>query len=205
MARVGNDRILPDRRPDGRATMVGVSTQTPVPTDRRRRPGRSFVGLLWSLVPIVIVIVLLVLWQRGAPTPVPSVDPRPDVTTAQRISPVPLPAPGPLPGNWRATSSHVAAPAGEKRSPVTLTIGYLTDENRFAEVVIGDRPVDLLLAAIQPGVTANGTVPVGATRWQAYRTQRGEQLLAGTIGKAGVLVTGDASGTDLAALAAAVR
>ena len=97
------------------------------------------------------------------------------------------------------------APAGEKRSPVTLTVGYLTDENRFAEVVIGDRPVDLLLAATQPGSTADGTVPVGATRWQAYRTQRGEQLLATTIGKAGVLVTGDASGTDLTELAAAVR
>jgi hypothetical protein len=156
-------------------------------------------------VPIVIVIVVLVLWQRGAPTPVPSVDPRPDVTDAQRISPVPLPAPGPLPGDWRATSSRVDAPAGEKRSPVTLTIGYLTDENRFAEVVIGDRPVDLLVTATQPGATADGTVPVGATRWQAYRTQRGEQLLATTIGKAGVLVTGDASGTDLAELAASVR
>jgi hypothetical protein len=182
-----------------------VSTQTPVPTERRRGPGRSFTGLLWSLVPIVIVVVLLVLWQRGSPSPVTSVDPRPDIGYAQRISPVPLPAPGALPGNWRPTSSHVDAPAGEKRSPVTLTIGYLTDENRFAEVVIGDRPVGLLLTAIQPGATANGTVPVGPTRWQAYRTQRGEQLLATTIGKAGVLVTGDASGTDLAQLAAAVR
>jgi hypothetical protein len=185
--------------------MVGVSTQTPAPTERRRRPGRSFTGLLWSLLPIVIVIVALVVWQRGAPTPVQSVDPSPDVANAQRISPVPLPAPGPLPGDWRATSSHVDAPAGEKRSPVTLTIGYLTDENRFAEVVIGDRPVDLLLSAVQPGATGTGTVPVGATRWQAYRTQRGEQLLATTIGKAGVLVTGDASGSDLAQLAAAVR
>ena len=205
MARAGNDRILPDRRADGRVTMVGVSTQTPVPTERRRRPGRSFTGLLWSLVPILVVVVLLVLWQRGSPTPVSSVDPRPDVAYAQRVSPVPLPAPGPLPGDWRATSSHVDAPAGEKRSPVTLTVGYLTDENRFAEVVIGDRPVDLLLAATQPGATAAGTAPVGATRWQAYRTQRGEQLLATTIGKAGVLVTGDASGTDLTELAASVR
>ena len=182
-----------------------VSTQTSVRTVRRWRPRRSFIGLLWSLVPLVIVIVLLVLWQRGAPSPVTSVDPGPDIAYAQRISPVALPAPGPLPGNWRANSSHVDAPAGEKRSPVTLTIGYLTEENRFAEVVIGDRPVDLLLTATQPGATANGSVPVGATRWQAYRTQRGEQLLAGTIGKAGVLVTGDASGSDLEQLAAAVR
>ena len=179
-----------------------MSTQT---TARPRGPGRSFVGLLWSLVPIVGVIVLLVVWQKGSPSPVTSVDPRPDVTYAQRISPVPLPAPGPLPGTWRATSSHVDAPAGEKRSPVTLTVGYLTEDSRFAEVVIGDRPVDLLLAATQPGATADGNVQVGPARWQAYRTQRGERLLATTVGKAGVLVTGDASGSDLAALAAAVH
>ena len=137
--------------------MVAVSTQTPERTARRWRPRRSFIGLLWSLVPLVIVIVLLVLWQKGTPSPVTSVDPGPDIAYAQRISPVPLPAPGPLPGNWRANSSHVDAPAGEKRSPVTLTIGYLTDENRFAEVVIGDRPVNLLVTTTQPGATANGT------------------------------------------------
>jgi Protein of unknown function (DUF4245) len=197
----GNARILADSPRDNGP----VSTQTPVPTARRRGPGRSFTGLLWSLVPVLVVIVLLVLWQRGSPSPVTSVDPGPDVAYAARISPVPLPAPGPLPGTWRATSSHVDAPAGQKRSPVTLTIGYLTDENRFAEVVIGDRPVDILLPATAPGATADGTVQVGAARWQAYRTQRGERLLAATLGKAGVLVTGDASGTDLAELAASVR
>ena len=186
--------------------MAPVSTQTPVsPPARPRGPGRSFVGLLWSLLPLLVVIVLLVLWQKGSPSPVTSVDPRPDVAYAQRVSPVPLPAPGALPGTWRATSSHVDAPAGEKRSPVTLTVGYLTADNRFAEVVIGDRPVGLLVTSTEPGATEDGTVPVGATRWQAYRTQRGERLLATTIGKAGVLVTGDASGTDLAELAAAVR
>ena len=47
--------------------MAGVSTQTQERAARRWRPGRSFTGLLWSLVPLVIVIVLLVLWQKGAP------------------------------------------------------------------------------------------------------------------------------------------
>ena len=173
-------------------------------TARPRGPGRSFAGLLWSLLPIVAVVVLLVLWQRGSPSPVTSVDPGPDVAYAQRVSPVPLPAPGPLPGTWRATSSHVDAPAGPKRSPVTLTIGYLPDENRFAQVVIGDRPVAALLAATEPGSTAEGTVPVGSARWQGYRTERGEQVLAATVGRAGVLVTGDAPQKDLAVLAASV-
>jgi hypothetical protein len=183
-----------------------VSTQSELSTAGPRGPGRSFVGLLWSLLPVLVVIVLLVLWQRGSPSPVPSVDPRPDVAYAKRMSPVPLPVPGPLPGNWRATSSHVDAPAGEpKRSPVTLTIGYLTEENRFAEVVIGDRPVAALLTETEPQSTADGDTPIGPARWQVYRNQRGEQVLATTIGKAGVLVTGDASGTDLAVLAASVR
>jgi Protein of unknown function (DUF4245) len=182
-----------------------VSTQSEQSTARPSGPRRSLLGLLWSLVPILVVIVLLVLWQRGSASPVQSVDPGPDVTYAQRVSPVPLPAPGPLPGTWRATSSHVDAPAGEKRSPVTLTIGYLTSQNRFAEVVIGDRPVATLLAGTVPQATPDGDTEVGPARWQVYRSQRGEQVLASTVGRAGVVVTGDADGADLAALAAAVR
>ena len=157
--------------------------------------------------PIVVVIVLLVLWQKGAPSPVTSVDPGPDIAYAQRISPVPLPAPGPLPGNWRATSSHVDAPAGEKRSPVTLTIGYLTDENQFAEVVIGDRPGRACCSPRPSRRLDRGRHACRSARPAGRRTGRSaaSSCWPTTIGKAGVLVTGDASGTDLAELAAAVR
>jgi hypothetical protein len=189
-----------------------VSTQSALASARPRGPGRSFKGLLWSLVPIIVVVSLLVLWQRGSASPVVSVDPSPDVAYAQRISPVPLPAPGPLPGTWRATSSNVDAPNSDpsqadqpKRSPVTLTIGYLTEDDHFAEVVVGDRSATALLDQTEPGATKDSDVLVGNTRWDTYRNQRGEQVLVGTVGRAGVLVTGDASGTDLATLAAAVR
>jgi hypothetical protein len=194
--------------------MGPVSTQSPVSSARPRGPGRSVVGLLWSLIPLIVVIVLLVLWQKGSPSPVVSVDPGPDVAYAERVSPVPLPAPGPLPGTWRATSSNVDAPNADpevgrptqaKRSPVTLTIGYLTGDDKFAQVVSGDRGVAALLSDAAPGATSDGTTQIGGTRWTAYRNQRGEQVLAATIGTAGVLVTGDASGTDLATLAAALR
>jgi hypothetical protein len=192
--------------------MSRVSTQSEVATARPHGPGRSFTGLLWSLVPILAVVVLLVLWQRGSASPVLSIDPGPDVAYAQRISPVPLPAPGPLPGTWRSTSSDVDAPNSDpgqpdqpKRSPVTLTIGYLTEDDHFAEVVIADRSAIALLNQTQPGATKDGDVVIGPARWDAYRNQRGEQVLVGTVGRAGVLVTGDASGTDLAALAASLR
>ena len=192
--------------------MNAVSTQSDVATARPRGPGRSFKGLLWSLVPILVVVVLLVLWQRGSASPVLSVDPGPDVAYAQRISPVPLPAPGPLPGTWRPTSSTVDAPDADpsrpdqaKVSPVTLTIGYLTEDDHFAEVVVGDRTATALLEQAEPGATKDSDVMIGPVRWNTYRNDRGEQVLVGTVGRAGVLVTGDASGTDLAALAAAVR
>jgi Protein of unknown function (DUF4245) len=192
--------------------MSRVSTQSEVATARPHGPGRSFKGLLWSLVPILVVVVLLVLWQRGSASPVLSIDPGPDVAYAQRISPVPLPAPGPLPGTWRSTSSDVDAPNSDpsqadqpKRSPVTLTIGYLTEDDHFAEVVIADRSATALLNQTEPGATKDGDVVIGPARWDTYRNQRGEQVLVGTVGRAGVLVTGDASGTDLAALAASLR
>jgi hypothetical protein len=183
-----------------------VSTQSEVSTARPRGPGRSLAGLLWSLVPLLVVVLLLVWWQKGSPAPVVSVDPGPDIAYAQRVSPVPLPAPGPLPGNWRPTSSRVDAPAGEaKRSPVTLTIGYLTEDDKFAQVVIGDRPLATLLTETQPQATKDGNAEVGPARWDLYRNLRGEQVLAATIGTAGVIVTGDASGTDLAELAGSVH
>jgi Protein of unknown function (DUF4245) len=193
--------------------MGGVSTQSEVASARPRGPGRSFTGLLWSLVPVLIVIVLLVLWQRGSPSPVVSVDPGPDVSYAQRVSPVPLPAPGPLPGTWRATSSTVDAPnaapdvgqpTARKASPVTLTIGYLTEDDKFAEVVSGDRSVPELLSAAAAGATLEGNTQIGITRWALYRNPRGEQVLAAMLDKAGVVITGDASGTDLATLAASL-
>lgn len=174
-------------------------------TARPTGPRRSFLGLVWSLVPVLLILGFLVWWQKADPTPVTTVDPRPDITYAQRVSPVPLPGLGPVPGDWRATSSHVDAPGGEQKvSPVTLTIGYLTENDKFAEVVIGDRPVATLLVESQPQSTKDGTVQVGATTWNRYRNTRGEVVLAGTVGRAGVLVTGDASAEDLTELAAAV-
>jgi hypothetical protein len=174
-------------------------------TAEQRRSLQTFAGLLRALVPAVIIVLLLVWWQRGGEAPVLSVDPRPDITYAQRVSPVPLPAPGALPGDWRATSSHVDAPAGEaKRSPVTLTIGYLTGADKFAEVVVADRAVASVLSETVPSARADGEAAVGAAKWKAYRNDKDERVLATTVGEAAVVVTGDASDTDLAVLAASV-
>lgn len=185
--------------------MRGVSTPSPA-TARPYGPRRSFLGLVWALAPVLAILLLLVWWQQGDPSPAISVDPRPDIVYAQRVSPVPLPAPGAVPADWRVTSSRVDAPAGEeKRSPVTLTVGYVTGQEEFAEVVVADRPARRLVAEVAPAATADGSVAVGSARWEAYRNQRGERVLATTVGEAAVVVTGDAAEEDLVELAGLVR
>ena len=168
----------------------------------RRTTGRTFVGLMRALLPSLVVVLVLVWWQRGDARPVPTVDPGPEIAYAQRISPTPLPAPVGVPDGWRATSARVDAPSGEGRSPVTLSIGYLTAAERFAQVVISDRPVGRVLGDAAPGSTADGIGPEGFTR---YRTGRGEPVLVAERGAVTVLVTGDAPVEDLTLLAEAVR
>ena len=181
-----------------------MSTATDSPP-ARRPPGRSFTGLVWSLVPVLLVVLLVVWWQRGTASPVPVVDPRPDVSYAQRAAPVPLPGPGALPAGWRATSSRVDAPSGEGRSPVTLEVGYLTAGDRFARLVVSDSAVATVLRERVPGATADGSAAVAGARWERYRTPRGETVLVRRVGAATVLVSGDAPAADLAVLAASVR
>ena len=168
----------------------------------RRTTGRNFVGLLRALLPILAVVLFLVWWQRGDARPVPTVDPNPEIAYAQRISPTPLPAPGSLPAGWRPTSARVDAPSGEGRSPVTLSVGYLTPAERFAQVVISDRPAARVLQDAVPGAAEDGAGPAGYTR---YRTGRGEPALVTQRGPVTVLVTGDASIEDLTLLAQSVR
>jgi hypothetical protein len=168
----------------------------------RRTTGRTFVGLLRALLPSLVAVVLLVWWQRGDAQPVPTVDPGPDIAYAKRISPTPLPAPGSLPDGWRATSSRVDAPSGEGRSPVTLSIGYLTPAERFAQLVVSDRPVGRVVQDAVPGATEDGAGPAGFER---YRTARGEPALVSQRGVVTILVTGDAPIEDLVRLAESLR
>jgi hypothetical protein len=178
-----------------------VSTDTSE-QQARRTTGRTFGGLLRALLPSLAVVVFLVWWQRGDARPVPTVDPAPEIAYAKRISPTPLPAPGPLPDGGRATSSRVDAPSGEGRSPVTLSIGYLTPADRFAQLVVSDRPAIRVLRDSAPGATEDGAGPAGFER---YRTARGEPALMSQRGAVSILVTGDAPMEDLARLAESVR
>jgi Protein of unknown function (DUF4245) len=175
-------------------------------TERRRRaPGRSFTGLLWAMIPVLVVLVVLVVWQQaGTDAPRETLDPTGDVAYARSIAPVPFPDVVP-PQGWQATSSQVDAPAGEKRSPVTLQIGFVTPAGKYAEVVVSDQAPVTVLRQVAQGATEDGTTPVGGAAWERYRSQRGEVVLVRRVGRATALVTGDASEADLVTAAASIR
>jgi hypothetical protein len=107
-----------------------------------------------------------------------------------------------LPAGWRPTSSRVDAPSGEGRSPVTLSIGYLTPSEHFAQLVISDRPAGRVLQDAAPGATGDAGGPAG---FQRYKTARGEPALVAARGAVTILVTGDASVAELTLLARSVR
>src|SRR5829696_5107028 len=85
--------------PPRRRSRAGTGDNGTVSTSTDPSAGRTFAGLLRALVPALVILLLIVWWQRGEPAPVPTVDVAADVAYA---------------------------PSGEQRSPVTLTIGYLT-------------------------------------------------------------------------------
>ena len=87
---------------------------------------------------------------------------------------------------------------------MTLAIGYLTPADRFAQVVISDQAVAAVLRDRVPEAVRDGTAPVGTASWDRYRTTRDEPVLVGRVGRATVLVTGDAPVADLTLLARSV-
>ena len=169
-------------------------------------PGRSFTGLLWAMIPVLLIVVVLVVWQQAGTedAPLPTADPTGDIAYARRIAPVTFPDVVP-PQGWRASSSEVDAPAGERRSPVTLRIGFVTPAGKYAELVVTDQAPVTALRQVAQGSTQDGTTPVGGAAWERYRTPRGETVLVRRVGGATALVTGDAPESELTTAAAAAR
>jgi len=158
-----------------------------------------------ALVPMVALVLLLVWLQQPSGQQVRTVDPAPDVSYAMTAAPYRLVAPRGLPSEWRATSSQVAAPAGEGHSPVTLDIGYLTPAGKYARFVVSDLPVDGAVDAAVPGSVRDGSATVAGADWARYRTPKGEVLLVRKVGPATAVLTGNAGMDEFGVLAGSLR
>ena len=173
------------------------------PAQPRRRRQQTVRNMVWSLVPLLALIVIFVVIFQPGKQPTNTVNPQPDFSYATHQMRAPVPAPHGLSGKWRPTSSDLSQP--DRQGRVKLEVGYITPQNQFAELVESNRPVADLVRNTVPGSTRQGSVTVGGTDWARYKTSRGEIALAAPHGRVSVVVTGSAKLTELQTLAASLR
>jgi len=182
--------------------MVGVTRPlTPAERQRLRTPAN-----LWrALIPILVVVIGLVTWQRLAEPSgngIHVVDTAGPVAAARQQAGFTLLLPGGLPAGWRPTSTEFVPAA--QYSAASFRIGYVTPAGKYAEFLESNGPADTV--AVPYGVlTAQGSNQIAGTDWQRFRTADNRTLLRTTRGTVTVIVTGNAADDELSTLAAALR
>jgi hypothetical protein len=161
--------------------------------------------MLWSLLPLVaLIVVMVVLFQPREDNPPATIDPGPAYSFAGQQLSARAPQPSPLPDGWRATSADVATAAPGASTPPSLRVGYLTAEDKYIELFESD-----LSAADVVDQQINGAAPesaeqIAGRRWQRYTAPNGETALIASFGKVTVLVTGNAGDDEMRTLITAL-
>ena len=182
--------------------MVGVTRPlTPAERQRLRTPAN-----LWrALIPILLLVIGLVAWQRlGQPKSdgVHVIDTAAPVAAASQQAGFPLLLPAGLPAGWRPTSTEFVPAA--QYSAASFRIGYVTPAGKYAEFLESNGPADAVAA--QYGVlTDRGTVQIAGAGWRQFRTDDNRTLLRASRGTVTVIVTGNADSAELTSLAGSLR
>ncbi len=159
--------------------------------------------MIWSLIPLVALIVIFVVIFQPGGQPVQIVNPKPDFDYATHQMGAPVPAPEGLSAKWRPTSSDLGTP--DAQHLLNVEVGYLTPKNEYAKLVESNRPVTDLVRDVVAGSTQQGNVAVDGRTWTRYRTSRGEIAIAVQQGRISSLVTGSAGLGELTTLAGSLR
>jgi hypothetical protein len=157
-----------------------------------------------SLVPLVVVI-LVIVWLSSPDDvdPVRDVDPGPTLAYAATVANFDVLAARRLPDGWRATSARVDPPAAQEGDAVTVTVGYVTPSEEFAEVVQGSGAEgQLLVDVLGEEYTASD---VSVDGWRVAETAGGELALLHVADGSNVIVTGSADEIELRVLADSLR
>lgn len=174
-------------------------------SSKERQRLRTPANLWRALIPLLIVVALLVLWQRaGQPKSdgVHVVDTAAPIAAASAQAGFPLVVPNGLGSDWRPTSTEFL-PASSAAA-ASFRIGYVTPRGRYAEFLESNDAADAVAARYGP-LSEDGTATVGSSTWTKERASDGTTLLRHTIGQVTVLVRGNADLTELEQLAASLR
>lgn len=174
----------------------------------RNRGYETIRDMLWSLVPI-IVLILAFVYFCGPGDEVQRVDPTTDVTSAARIVPYQMHAPEDLAEAWAPSSSVLLRDDSEDETVLGVSIGYVTPDDDFARFVISSEgrqeTIDRALADADVLTDPDGTVAeMGGLQWVPVATSAGRALVAEGDGFV-VVVSGTASYSELRELAGSVK
>lgn len=174
----------------------------------RKRGYETFRDMLWSLVPIV-VLVLAFVYFCGPGDQVTRVDPATDVNSAAGVVPYQMHAPASLVDAWAPSSSVLLRDDSADESILGVSIGYVTPDDDFARFVISSEgrqaTIDRALADASVRTDPDGTpTQLGDLSWVPVSTSAGRALVAEGSGFV-VVVSGTASYAELRELAGSVK
>ena len=178
------------------------------------RAGRqTFSNMLRSLLPLVAIIVAIVAWTAFRQSPdVDPVKPADNVDSTVQLAAnragYELLVPTGLPDDYVATSARTDAGSAEEGDPVSLEIGYVTPDQKFAGFAESDDPRADALTGVLNDATEQGTVQIDGQTWtRSTRLHQGdpETVLSLSADGVTVVVSGSASDEELQAVAGSLR
>jgi hypothetical protein len=171
--------------------------------------GKALGDILRSvgLMAVVVAAILFLTPARALILPgnkdlYPATDFRDPMVQFARVAGVKALVPSP-PKGWRATVADERLPSG---GPQWIHVGFAVPGSRFAGLDEGTQSADRFIPAVlgKRAVTSTGQVEIGGREWELRTSDRGEQALTTTVGRLTVVITGNATGGELRALAASL-
>ncbi|WP_443078615.1 DUF4245 domain-containing protein [Streptomyces sp. NBC_01497] len=194
----------------GEAARAGAGSAAPdvgrpgdKPGGGSRRRERTVRGMFLSLLVIgaaVAVIYTFFIPHDDKADPVKRVDYRVELITARRAAPYQVAAPAGLPKTWKATSVTYDQSAGN-----AWHLGFLDPTGQYVAIEQSTSPTNGYVTNVSQNAKKTGrTQEIAGKQWQRWKGGHYDALVH-TEGKATTVVTGTASYTGLAKMAAALR
>lgn len=174
----------------------------------RKRGYETIRDMLWSLVPIVVLVLAFVYFCGPSDEP-NRVDPAVDITSAAGVVPYEMRAPANLTEAWAPSSSVLLRDDSEEKTVLGVSIGYVTPDDDYARFVISSesrsQTIDRALADASVLTDPDGTpTEMGGLDWVPVSTSAGRALVAEGPGYV-VVVSGTAAYSELRELAGSVQ
>lgn len=180
-----------------------MSTHTAVRPPKKKKRGRESAADMVRSLGLVILIVVPIWYLAQPPksdeAELREVDPRGAIEAFAADVPT-APVPGPLPTDWRATSSTYRG--GER----TLRVGWVTPQAQYAEYAASTSPRQAFLdEVVGEKVEQLEPVTVDGVVWEQYRDPDGSLSLTRSYGSATVVVGSKRATASLAELEVLLR